>query len=139
MESHEELTTPKEGFDHEQLRAYEASKLKLRYYFAIATFSNASAAKPVYENVDGMEMEHSAAEIDVRALPVNQYDETIVGRELHDSCDHLPGKYAPPDNVVAALRQSKVTCSWERGDSRREREKALTKWGMGQGCMGCNE
>ena len=43
-------------------------------------------------------MEHSAAaaKIDVRALPVNQYDETIdEGRELHDSCDHLPGKYAP--------------------------------------------
>eukprot|EP00984_Skeletonema_dohrnii_P025249 scaffold14367_cov120-Skeletonema_dohrnii-CCMP3373.AAC.1 len=72
-----------EGFDHEKLRAYEASKL--RYYFAIATFSNASAAEPVYENVDGMEMEHSAAEIDVRALPVDQYDETIEGRELHDS------------------------------------------------------
>ena len=102
----------------------------MRYYFAIATFSNASAAEPVYENVDGMEMEHSAAEIDVRALPVDQYDETIEGRELHDSCNHLPGKYAPPDNVVTALRQSKVTCSWERGDSRRE--KALTKWGMGK-------
>lgn len=117
-----------EGFDREKLRAYEASKL--RYHFAIATFSSASAAEPVYENVDGMEMEHSAAEIDVRALPVDQYDETIVGRKLHDSCDHLPGKYSPPDNVVTALRQSKVTCSWERGDSRRE--KALTKWGMGK-------
>ena len=117
-----------EGFDHEKLRAYEASKL--RYYFAIATFSSASATEPVYENVDGMEMEHSAAEIDVRALPMDQYDETIEGRELHDSCDRLPGKYAPPDNVVTALRQSKVTCSWERGDSRRE--KVLTKWGMGK-------
>ena len=117
-----------EGFDHEKLRAYEASKL--RYYFAIATFTSAAAAEPVYENVDGMEMEHSAAEIDVRALPVDQYDETIEGRPVHDSCDHLPGKYAPPDNVVTALRQSKVTCSWERGDTRRE--KVLTKWGMGK-------
>ena len=117
-----------EGFDHEKLRAYEASKL--RYYFAIATFTSAAATEPVYENVDGMEMEHSAAEIDVRALPVDQYDETIEGRPVHDSCDHLPGKYAPPDNVVTALRQSKVTCSWERGDTRRE--KVLTKWGMGK-------
>jgi hypothetical protein len=117
-----------EGFDHEKLRAYEASKL--RYYFAIATFSSPSAAETVYENVDGMEMEHSAAEIDVRALPVEHYDETIEGRKLHDSCDHLPGKYAPPDNVVTALRQSKVTCSWERGDCRRE--KALTRYGMGK-------
>eukprot|EP01082_Thalassiosira_pseudonana_P014061 g12308.t1 g12308 contig6:1665251-1667103(-) len=117
-----------EGFDHEKLRAYEAGKL--RYYFAIATFSSPSAAEGVYSNVDGMEMEHSAAEIDVRALPADQYDETIEGRELRDECDHLPGKYTPPDTVVTALRQSKVTCSWETGDT--EREKRLTRYGMGK-------
>ncbi|KAL7488686.1 hypothetical protein ACHAW6_014281 [Cyclotella cf. meneghiniana] len=117
-----------EGFDREKLRAYEAAKL--RYYFAIATFSSPSAAESVYNNVDGMEMEHSAAEIDVRALPADEYSGTIKGRELRDECDHLPGKYAPPDTVVAALRQSKVSCSWETGDS--QREKKLTRYGMGK-------
>ncbi|KAL3791139.1 hypothetical protein HJC23_000559 [Cyclotella cryptica] len=115
-----------EGFDREKLRAYEAAKL--RYYFAIATFSSPSAAESVYNNVDGMEMEHSAAEIDVRALPADEYSETIKGRELRDQCDHLPGKYTPPDTVVAALRQSRVSCSWETGDS--QREKKLTRYGM---------
>ena len=117
-----------EGFDREKLRAYEAAKL--RYYFAIATFSSPSAAESVYNNVDGMEMEHSAAEIDVRALPANEYPNTIEGRELRDECDHLPGKYAPPDSVVAALRQSRVSCSWETGDN--QREKHLTRYGMGK-------
>ena len=117
-----------EGFDREKLRAYEASKL--RYYFAIATFSSPGAAEKVYNDVDGMEMEHSAAEINIRALPSDEYDGTIEGRELRDECDHLPGKYAPPDTVVAALRQSRVSCSWETGDA--QRDKKLTKWGMGK-------
>jgi hypothetical protein len=117
-----------EGFDREKLRAYEASKL--RYYFAIATFSSTGAAEKVYNDVDGMEMEHSAAEIDIRALPADDYDDTIEGRELRDECDHLPGKYAPPDTVVAALRQSRVSCTWETGDA--QRDKKLTRWGMGK-------
>lgn len=48
----------------------------------ITLLSSASAAEPVYENVDGMEMALSVAEIDARALPVDQYDDTIEGREL---------------------------------------------------------
>ncbi|KAL7464513.1 hypothetical protein ACHAXS_004847 [Conticribra weissflogii] len=117
-----------DGFDHEKLRAYEASKL--RYYFAIATFTSPQAADEVYNHVDGMEMEHSAAEIDVRALPAEQYQETIRDRPLRDECTSLPAKYAPPDSVVTALRQSKVTCSWETGDA--ERENKLTRYGMGK-------
>jgi len=118
-----------EGFDIEALREYEASKL--RYYFAIATFTTSQAAEVVYENVDGMEMENSAAEIDVRVLPSDQYESTIEGRTIRDSCNQLPAKYVPPENVVAtALQQSRVTCSWERGDA--DRERKLTKYGMGK-------
>eukprot|EP00581_Thalassiosira_minuscula_P031181 CAMPEP_0183785866 /NCGR_PEP_ID=MMETSP0739-20130205/66720_1 /TAXON_ID=385413 /ORGANISM="Thalassiosira miniscula, Strain CCMP1093" /LENGTH=1111 /DNA_ID=CAMNT_0026029887 /DNA_START=344 /DNA_END=3680 /DNA_ORIENTATION=- len=121
-----------EGFDLEKLREYEASKLK--YYFAIATFQTPAAASAVYEQVDGMEMEHSAAEIDVRVMPPDRYASTIGGRTLRDECDHLPAKYAPPEAdgsaVVTALRQSRVSCSWERGDALRESK--LTKWGMGK-------
>ena len=117
-----------EGFDREKLRAYEASKL--RYYFAIATFSSPAAAEQVYNDVDGLEMEHSAAEIDVRVLPADEYNDTIEGRSLRDTCNYLPGKYSPPDAVVAALRQSRVSCSWETGDA--QRDKKLTQWGMGK-------
>ena len=127
-----QLTTQdeeEEGFDIEKLREYEASKL--RYYFAIATFSTPQAAEVVYENVDGMEMENSASEIDVRVLPSSQYSSTIEGRELRDNCNALPAKYVPPENVVTtALRQSRVTCSWETGDA--DRERKLTKYGMGK-------
>lgn len=117
-----------DGFDIEKLREYEASKL--RYYFAIASFSTCDAASQVYDTVDGMEMEDSAAEIDVRVLPSNQYQCTIQDRAVRDACDRLPAKYTPPENATAtALRQSRVTCSWERGDADRERK---LNYGMGK-------
>eukprot|EP00571_Detonula_confervacea_P012396 CAMPEP_0172304524 /NCGR_PEP_ID=MMETSP1058-20130122/5915_1 /TAXON_ID=83371 /ORGANISM="Detonula confervacea, Strain CCMP 353" /LENGTH=782 /DNA_ID=CAMNT_0013015781 /DNA_START=11 /DNA_END=2356 /DNA_ORIENTATION=+ len=127
-----QLRTPEEeeeGFDPEKLREYEVSKL--RYYFCVATFHSSEAASGAYENVDGMEMEASAAEIDVRVLPVDRYASTIEGRTMRDACDTLPAKYAPPeDNVTVALRQSRVSCSWERGDA--DRERKLTRYGMGK-------
>ena len=120
-----------EGFDVERLREYEASKL--RYYFAIATFASCDAASRAYEGVDGMEMEDSAgAEIDVRVLPEGAFTGTVRGRPARDSCDSLPARYEPPEDAAAnALRQSRVTCTWERGDA--ERERVLTRYyGMGK-------
>ena len=115
-----------EGFDVERLREYEASKL--RYYFAIATFASCDAASRAYEGVDGMEMEDSAgAEIDVRVLPEGAYPGTVRGRARRDGCDSLPARYEPPEDAAAnALRQSRVTCTWERGDA--ERERVLTRY-----------
>ncbi|KAL3821659.1 hypothetical protein ACHAXA_006079, partial [Cyclostephanos tholiformis] len=119
-----------EGFDVEKLREYEASKL--RYYYAVATFASSEAASQAYEGIDGMEMEDTAAEIDVRVLPENAYSETVSHRSPRDSCDSIPARYEPPEDAAAtALRQSRVTCTWERGDA--ERERKLTRYyGMGK-------
>ena len=119
-----------EGFDVERLREYEASKL--RYYFAIATFASSDAAARAYEGVDGLEMEDSATEIDVRILPEHAHLETIRDRHVRDEwSDAIPAKYVPPEDAqTAALRQSRVTCTWEKGDV--ERERLLTRHGMGK-------
>ena len=126
-----QLTTADEeedGFDIERLRRYEASKL--RYYFAIATFANPQAAESVYESIDGLEMGHTAAEVDARILPMDAYDSTVEGREVRDECTQIPARYEPNDTVVTALRQSRVSCSWEKGDA--DREARLTRYGMGK-------
>ncbi|KAL3792208.1 hypothetical protein ACHAW5_004083 [Stephanodiscus triporus] len=117
-----------EGFDVERLREYEASRL--RYYFAIATFTSSHAASRAYEGVDGLEVEDSAAEVDVRVLPENALPATVRDRPPRDVCDALPARYEPPEGAAAnALRQSRVTCTWERGDV--ERERKLTRhYGM---------
>jgi hypothetical protein len=49
------------------LRAYELSKL--RYYFAIAELSDTQVANHVYQQLDGMELEHSSMAMDLRFVP----------------------------------------------------------------------
>ena len=110
-------------FDAEKLRAYEASKL--RYYFAVAEFTSPEHADSAYKEVDGMEFEHSSAAVDMRSIPEDAVEGVVKGRTLRDEVTSIPGNYVPPDFVVTALQQTNVQCSWEAGDT--ERERLLTK------------
>ena len=110
-------------FDAEKLRAYEASKL--RYYFAVAEFTSPEHADSAYKEVDGMEFEHSSAAVDMRSIPEEAVEGVLEGRTLRDEVTSIPGNYVPPDFVVTALQQTNVRCSWEAGDT--ERERLLTK------------
>ncbi len=114
-------------FDAEKLRAYEAAKLK--YYFAVVEFTSTDAADVAYKELDGMEMGHSSASIDLRSIPEPEVEDVIKGRQFRDKASVLPSNYVPPDFVVAALQQTDVKCSWEDGD--KERERMLTQYGVG--------
>lgn len=114
-------------FDPEKLRAYEASKLK--YYFAVVEFAQPQQADKAYQEIDGMEFEHSSAAVDLRSIPPAELENVVKDRPLRDEAVRIPSNYVPPDFVVNALQQTTVQCSWEQGD--RERELALTKYGQG--------
>jgi hypothetical protein len=114
-------------FDPEKLRAYEASKLK--YYFAVVEFANAEAADAAYKEVDGMEIGHSSSSFDLRSIPPSALNDVVKDREAHDKNTAIPSNYTPPDFVVSALQQSSVKCTWDEGDS--ERQRLLTQYGMG--------
>ena len=114
-------------FDPEKLRAYEASKLK--YYFAIVEFSTPDHADIAYREVDGMEFERSSAAIDLRTLPAEALEGVVDGRPMRDEATSVPSNYEPPEFVVNALQQTSVECTWDKGDT--ERERALTKYGSG--------
>jgi hypothetical protein len=126
FEVEEDLET---GFDSEKLRAYEASKLK--YYFAIVEFASPEAADVAYKEIDGLELEHSSASIDMRTIPSSRLDAAKRGRELRDEALTIPSNYEPPDFVVNALQQTNIQCTWDEGDV--VREKKLTQYGSGQG------
>lgn len=49
------------------LRAYELSKL--RYYYAIAECDCANTADKLYQELDGLELEHSSVALDLRMVP----------------------------------------------------------------------
>lgn len=115
-------------FDTEKLRAYEASKLK--YYFAVVEFSSSEYADIAYKEVDGMELEHSSAAMDLRSIPPDEVEGVMKDRELRDEATSIPSNYQPPAFVVSALQQSSVKCTWEDGDE--ERQRKLTGYGTGQ-------
>lgn len=115
-------------FDTEKLRAYEASKLK--YYFAVVEFTLPEYADVAYKEVDGLEIEHSSAAMDLRAIPPDKVDGVVKDRELRDEATLIPSNYQPPDFVISALQQSTVQCTWEDGDE--ERQRKLTGYGTGQ-------
>ncbi|KAG7346829.1 NUC153 domain containing protein [Nitzschia inconspicua] len=111
-------------FDPEKLRAYEASKLK--YYFAIVQFAQPEHADLVYQEVDGMEFERSSAAMDLRTIPPQEVPNVTTDRPLRDEATSIPGNYQPPEFVVSALQQTNVQCTWDQGDT--ERERKLTKY-----------
>jgi hypothetical protein len=115
-------------FDPEKLRAYEASKLK--YYFAIAEFTSSQFAEVAYQQVDGMEFEHSSAAVDLRAIPESELASVVQGRAARDQATSIPSNYMPPEFIVSALQQSTVQCTWEVGDA--ERQRTLTKYTSGE-------
>jgi hypothetical protein len=111
-------------FDPEKLRSYEASKLK--YYFAVVEFNSPELANLAYKEVDGLELEHSSAAMDLRSIGPNQLKGVTEGRKLRDEATALPSKYDPPEFVVGALQQTNVNCTWDDGDM--ERERKLTRY-----------
>lgn len=115
-------------FDTEKLRAYEASKLK--YYFAVVEFTLPEYANVAYKEVDGLELEHSSAAMDLRAIPPDELDGVVKDRQLRDEATLIPSNYQPPDFVISALQQSTIQCTWEDGDE--ERQRKLTGYGTGQ-------
>ena len=116
-------------FDPEKLRAYEASKLM--YYFAVAEFTSAEAADTAYAELDGMEVGHSSAQMDLSAIPEENVAGVIDDRHLRDQASSIPSAYSPPDFVVNALQKTDVKCTWEEGD--KERERMLTQYGVNSG------
>lgn len=106
-------------YDEVALRQYELSKL--RYYFAIAECDTIETANILYEQLDDVELGDSAMAIELRFVPD---DLDLTTRDIRDSCHHLPHHYQPPQFVINALQHTKVECSWDKGET--EREKKLT-------------
>eukprot|EP01036_Dinobryon_divergens_P025995 gene25995-34595_t len=112
------------GLDEQALREYELRKLK--YYFAIAECDTIETAAALYDQLDGAELEHSSMALDLSFVPE---EVSFDGREVRDRSRGGDGStaatlagYKPPDFVVEALQHSKVKCSWDKGDTERERK-----------------
>ncbi|KAG8810454.1 pre-rRNA-processing protein esf1, partial [Serendipita sp. 399] len=111
---------PNNGEDYDQtaLRRYQLERL--RYYYAIATFSTVSAASFVYSELDGTELEQSANLFDLSYVPD---DMTFEEDEMRDEATRetmvTAKDYKGLDFTTDALRHSKVKLTWDDDDPER--------------------
>jgi hypothetical protein len=106
-------------FDPQALRTYQLQRL--RYFYAILTFSSASTAKHIYDAVDGTEYLSTANFFDLRFVP----DETDFSADQpREECSFAPADYKPNSFVTDALQHSKVRLTWDAEDSTRKEAQA---------------
>jgi hypothetical protein len=108
-----------EEFNSTKLRQYQLERL--RYFYAILTFSNKECAKHVYDLVDGAEYLSSANFFDLRFVP----DDTDFSDDKpRDACSRIPDGYKPNEFVTDALQHSKVKLTWDADDKSRKEAQA---------------
>lgn len=108
-----------EEFNSTQLRRYQLERL--RYHYAILTFSSKDVAKHVYDLVDGAEYLSSANFFDLRFVPE---DTDFSDDKPRDDCARIPDSYKPNEFVTDALQHSKVKLTWDADDKSRKEAQA---------------
>ncbi|KAK5731494.1 pre-rRNA-processing protein esf1 [Elasticomyces elasticus] len=101
-------------FDTTALRQYQLERL--RYYYAIIECDGKSAAKAIYDSMDGREYLSTANFFDLRFVP----DDTEFDEAPKDECTRLPEGYKPNDFRTEALTHSKVRLTWDDDDTTRK-------------------
>lgn len=122
------IIKPDDGseFDSQALRQYQLERL--RYFYAVLTFSSKQTAKAIYDSVDGAEYLTTANFFDLRFIPEEMGFSTDTPR---DECDRLPADYKPTEFVTDALQHSKVKLTWDQEDrSRKEAQARAFKGGQ---------
>jgi hypothetical protein len=108
-----------EEFNSAKLRHYQLERL--RYFYAVLTFSSSSAAKAIYDAIDGTEYLSTANFFDLRFIP----DETDFSSDKpREECEKIPDGYKPNEFVTDALQHSKVKLTWDAEDVSRKEAQA---------------
>ncbi len=115
------IMKPGEGeeFNAAKLRQYQLERL--RYFYAVLTFSSSSAAKAIYDAVDGTEYLSTANFFDLRFIPAETDFSSDKPRE---ECERIPDGYKPNEFVTDALQHSKVKLTWDAEDVSRKEAQA---------------
>lgn len=113
-------------FNSTALRNYQLSRL--RYFYAILTFSSPATAKTIYDACDGTEYLSSANFFDLRFVP----DDTDFSDKPREECGSIPPGYRPNEFVTDALQHSRVKLTWDAEDEGKRREIAARAFRMGK-------
>lgn len=106
----EELGDVNDDIDQEKLRQYENQRL--RYYYAIVECDSVNAARALYSECDGLEMEASANVLDIRFVP----EGTTFENPVRDTATRVPANYKVSKGLRKGLQHTKLECSWDTED-----------------------
>lgn len=98
----------------EELRYYEL--LKMRYYFALIICDSKETALILYKQLDGLEFEHSANQLDLRFVN----DKWKAKYPIRDRCSTFLNQYIAPEFFTKAVQHTKVTDTWDEDPKYRE-------------------
>ncbi|KAL7421722.1 pre-rRNA-processing protein esf1 [Cryptotrichosporon argae] len=116
VESETASVAGSDDVDMEALRQYQLDRL--RYYYAVATFSTVAAAERVMAELDGAEFERTANVLDLSYVPDGmEFDED----EVRDVATQEAKGYKGNEFVTDALRHSKVKLTWDQDDPNRSK------------------
>ncbi|KAK0321309.1 pre-rRNA-processing protein esf1 [Friedmanniomyces endolithicus] len=101
-------------FDTTALRQYQLERL--RYYYAVIECDGKSAAKAIYDSMDGREYLSTANFFDLRFVP----DDTTFEEHPRDECTKPVEGYKPSEFRTEALAHSKVRLTWDDDDTTRK-------------------
>lgn len=106
----------------EAVRKYQKERLK--YYFGVVDCESLEAATFLYDELDGMTVEHLTPHaLELRFVP----EDLEFPNAPKSSCSTMPKTYAAPETDKAnALTHSKVSCTWDEPMDKR-RVKKMTK------------
>lgn len=115
------IIKPDDGtdFDSQALRQYQLERL--RYFYAVLTFSSKQTAKAIYDAVDGTEYLSTANFFDLRFIPEEM---DFSDDKSRDECEQLASGYKPNEFVTDALQHSKVRLTWDQEDRTRKEAQA---------------
>ncbi|KAK4690010.1 hypothetical protein P7C73_g127, partial [Tremellales sp. Uapishka_1] len=105
-----------EDIDMDQLRQYQLERL--RYYYAVASFSTVAAAESAMEELNGTEFERTANILDLSYVPEGM---DFAEDEIKDEATKEPKAYKGNEFVTDALRHSKVRLTWDQDDPNRSK------------------
>lgn len=92
-----------------KVREYEKNRLK--YYYAVITFDNKFTCEKVYDNFDGLEIEFSGCQLDLRILP----KDLKIEKEPEEQCYEVQEKDRKkiPKFLSKALGHTDVELTWD--------------------------
>ena len=107
-----------DSYEREQLRAYELSKL--RWFYAILTFTTTKSSESIYESLDGQEYMSSGQLLDLSYVPESmEFDSNDVTDSWEPEKDTTE-EYFPTNLTHSSMSHTSVPCTFDDDDPKRK-------------------